>query len=360
MSRVVESFVAQVAPVLVFLLAITVVAEICQHAGVFDAAGRWAAGRARGRVWCLWLLVIALATASTIVLSLDTTAVLLTPVVIVMARQAQLSPLPFAMVTVWLANTASLLLPVSNLSNLLALRHFDDADYLSVSWRPALAAIAVTVAIATLLYRTSLRGRYQQPAEVIEERDPTLFWIAVAVCVALLPAFASGIMPAIPAVIAAAILLVALWVRDRAEVRRITVPWRMAIAVALLLGAMRAVSATVVGDWVASAAGHGDGLGALLRLAGLGAASSNVVNNLPAYLALEPTAADSPVRLMALLIGVNVGPIVTVWGSLATILWRQRCARDGLVVHVGRIAWQGAAVAVPAVTAAVVVLWLFA
>ena len=68
----------------------------------------------------LWLLVVLVAALSTIFLSLDTTAVLLTPVVIVLARHAGLNPLPFALTTVWLANTGSLLLPVSNLTNLLA------------------------------------------------------------------------------------------------------------------------------------------------------------------------------------------------------------------------------------------------
>ncbi|NMO03761.1 arsenic transporter [Gordonia sp. TBRC 11910] len=354
-----KAFVDQVGPVLVFLLAITVVAEVTAYAGVFDAAAHRASKIGRGRVVGLWLLVVALATASTIVLSLDTTAVLLTPVVIAMTRQTKVSPLPFVMVTVWLANTASLLLPVSNLSNLLALHHIGDASYLSVSWRPAVAAVVVTVGVAALLYRRGLRGRYPVPDDDPEPADRVLFWIAVGVCALLVPAFASGLTPAIPAAIAAAILLAALWIRDRDQVRRITVPWQMAIVVAVLLAVMKVV-VSGAGVWLASAAGAGESLGALLRLAGLGAAASNAVNNLPAYLALEATATDSPVRLMALLIGVNVGPIVTVWGSLATVLWRQRCAREDLVVSAGRIAWQGIAVGAPAVVAAVAALWAFA
>ena len=114
----------RVGPVLVFLIAITVVAEIADGAGVFDIAGHWAARAGHGRTWLLWLLIVGLSCLSTIVLSLDTTAVLLTPVVIAVARQLQLNPLPFAMTTGWLANTASLLLPGSNLTTLLALHRF--------------------------------------------------------------------------------------------------------------------------------------------------------------------------------------------------------------------------------------------
>ncbi len=107
------------APVLLFLTAITVVAELSDLAGVFAAAARAAARLGRGRAVVLWLLAVGLAVAATTVLSLDTTAVLLTPVVLSLANQLQLPPALFAMTTVWLANTASLL-PVSNLTNLTA------------------------------------------------------------------------------------------------------------------------------------------------------------------------------------------------------------------------------------------------
>ena len=115
----------RVGPVLVFLVAITVVAEIADTAGVFDVAGHWAArpaGTARRCCGCCWSLV---AVACTIVLSLDTTAVLLTPVAWPWRRQIGISRRPFAMTTVWLADTASMLLPVSNLTNLLALHQFE-------------------------------------------------------------------------------------------------------------------------------------------------------------------------------------------------------------------------------------------
>ena len=155
---------SRVLPVLAFLVAITVVAEIADLAGVFDVAAHWASRAGRHRVWALWLLIVAIACASTIVLSLDTTAVLLTPVAITVARQVDVPPLPFALTTLWLANTASLLLPVSNLTNLLALHHMNllgvgQRGYLRLSWAPALAAILATVALLAWRHRRSLAGR---------------------------------------------------------------------------------------------------------------------------------------------------------------------------------------------------------
>lgn len=98
-------------PVLLFLAAITVVAELADAAGVFEVAAAGAARLARGRVLVLWLLAVVLALSTTVLLSLDTTAVLLTPVVLALAERLRLPPIPFALTTVWPANTGSLLLP---------------------------------------------------------------------------------------------------------------------------------------------------------------------------------------------------------------------------------------------------------
>jgi arsenical pump membrane protein len=115
----------RMAPILLFLIAITVLAELAEVAKVFDVAAMHSSRLAGGRMLTLFLLVAALATVTTVLLGLDTTAVLLTPVVLSLSIQLDLPPMPFALLTVWLANTASLLLPVSNLTNLLALNRLD-------------------------------------------------------------------------------------------------------------------------------------------------------------------------------------------------------------------------------------------
>jgi arsenical pump membrane protein len=91
--------VLRLAPVLVFLVAVTVLAELADASGLFDAAARACAHWGRGSTWRLWLMVVGLATLATILLSLDTTAVLLTPVFLSLARQLGLPPIGFAMTT---------------------------------------------------------------------------------------------------------------------------------------------------------------------------------------------------------------------------------------------------------------------
>jgi arsenical pump membrane protein len=343
---------ARVGPVLVFLLAITVVAEISDRAGVFDVAGHWAARAGRHRTLSLWLLFVLVAVSCTVVLSLDTTAVLLTPVGLAVARQLNLSPVPFALSTLWLANTASLLLPVSNLTNLLALHRFEQlglghAGYVRLAALPALGAVLGTVVVLFLLHRRELTGRYL-PEAPPEPHDRALLRASGGVCLAVGPLFAIGAEPAVVATAAAAVLLVTTWRRAPHLLRGLAVPWRMALVLAVLFVGVDLALRHGLQGWLEGFAGGGTDAADLARLAGLGALAANGANNLPAYLALESVASTEPDRLMALLVGVNVGPLVTPWASLATLLWTQRCRTTGIVISPRALAVQGLACAVVA------------
>ena len=304
----------------------------------------------------MWLLVVGLSCLSTIVLSLDTTAVLLTPVVIAVARQLRLNPLPFAMTRVWLANTASLLLPVSNLTNLLALHRFSalglsHSGYISLALWPAIAAIGATVGVLAVIHRRDLRRRYS-PEAPPEPHDRTLLVASGSVCLALGPAFASGITPAIPASAAALALIGTALVRNRRLLRAVKIPWLIVLGVIALFVSVDLALAHGLHDLLASWVGGGTGALDLMRISAVGAGAAN----LPAYLALETVTDDGPRRLVALLIGVNAGPLITIWASLATILWRERCRRAGVTISLWRFAWQGALCASAATLAAVLAL----
>ncbi|GMA31525.1 SLC13 family permease [Litorihabitans aurantiacus] len=341
-------------PVLLFLAALTVVSELCAGAGLFAAAAGLAARVAAGRRWLLWVLVVVLATLSTAVLSLDTTAVLLTPVVIALARRTGTSPLPFALAVVALANTASLVLPVSNLTNLLADHALRAAggSFLALMWAPALAAILVTVAVLGVRDRRELRGRYETPPAP-EAPDPALLRIAAVVVAVMALAFVLGVEPAVAATVAAVALLVATRVRRRPlpVPAGDLVPWRTLVVVAALFVVVAALRP--LGEGLTVAAGTGDGPLDLLRLAAVAALASNAVNNLPAFLALDPAVAGEPLRIAALLIGSGVAPIMTPWGSLATVLWWQRCRQAMLEVPLRTLVRQGLVLAPLALLASV-------
>lgn len=336
---------ARIAPVLGFLVAITVVAELSDRAGVFRAAAVAAARAAGGRVWALWALLVVLATASTVVLSLDTTAVLLTPVVLATAQRLKLPATGLAIATVWLANTTSLLLPVSNLTNLLSWHRMQRLDvgvtgFVRLSWAPALAAVVVTVVVLVALFHRQMRGRFDSPGPVVHP-DRVLLTAATTVCLLLVPAFLTGVAVVWPASVAALVLVGMFAWRDRSGLRWSLLPVRVVLIVLVLFVVARWLGEHVLAVALSDAAGQGEGFRSYLRLAAVGATGANGIDNLPAYLALEPVADDSSARLMALLVGVNTGPLVTPWASLATLLWHERCRAAGVTVPWGRFALRG-------------------
>ena len=338
--------VDRVWPILLFVVAITVVTELAAAAGLFDWISARLARWGRGRGWVLWVLVVLLATASTVFLSLDTTAVLLTPVVVLLARQVGLSPLPFAFTTVWLANTASLLLPVSNLTNLLAeheLGRPGPAAFAALTALPAVVGVVVPAVILFVVFRRQLLVRFEADDPGLAD-DRVLLIASGVVLAVLVPALVSGVEVWIPSVAAAIVLGVFFAVRRPTILRFGLVPWQLVVFAAGLFLVMEAAHAAGLTAALATVAGEGDDPLALLRVAGVGATSANLVNNLPAYLALEPLA-DSPQRLVALLVGVNLGPLVTPWASLATLLWHQRLVQLGVEISWARYAVLGAVAA---------------
>lgn len=320
-------------PILLFVVSATVVAELAAIAGVFDAAAARLAALSRGRTWVLWCAVVLLAVLTTAFLSLDTTAVLLTPVVVAVARANGLPPLPFAFATVWLANTASLVLPVSNLTNLLAVERLGTAhaaEFLTLLGLPALTAILVSTLLLTVVFRRSLRGRFS-PAPRPQVADRLQLRVATVVVAVMMPLLVSGIEPWLPATAAALVLLVFFAWRSPRVLSLQLVPAPLVLFASGLFLVVAALDQVGLRELLTGVVGDGTDLWALWRMSGAGFVGANLGNNLPAYLALE-SSAGSPERLAALLVGVNAGPLVTPWASLATLLWHERLRAVG--VHV--------------------------
>jgi arsenical pump membrane protein len=340
----------RVGPILGFVVCITVIAELADMIGIFRLLAYGAARAARGSVLGLWLLVVLVAAIASALLSLDTTAVLITPVVLVLARRLGLDLGVFAYTAVWLANTASLIFPISNLTNLLAMSWLAGdrvagrqvstvLDFAASMWPAAVAAFLITVGTLAVIFRRSLHGRYERPeAPVIGDR--VLFWVAAVVCAGIGPAFAAGVDVVVVAATGAGILVVACLLRNRRMLRWRLVPWQLVLGVAALFLVVQFAHDHGLGRLLGAVAGRGSGGWELLRLSGVAAGGANLVDNLPAYLALEPLA-DSVSRVSALLVGVNAGPLITPWASLATILWAARCRSAGVRVHWGTFAVRG-------------------
>ncbi|MFH5210026.1 SLC13 family permease [Antrihabitans sp. NCIMB 15449] len=325
-------------PVLAFLVAATVLAELADRAGVFDVAAAACARAARGSIFRLFLLVAVLAVATTVVMGIDTTAVLLTPVVLALTLRLGVRPWPFALLVLWLANTSSLLLPVSNLTNLLAQQRemLHAVEFARRMALPQLAAVVITVVFLAALYRRDLVGRYDIP----DRTDPPDRWtyrLCAISCAALAPAVLVGIAPAVAASVCALATVVVFAVRDRAGLEWSLIPWRLVVLTEGLFLVVGALSRHGLTDLLARLAGDSPWLASIV-----GAGAANLVNNLPAYLAIEQAIAPGETtQLFAALVGTNTGPLITVWASLATLLWRERCLARGVEVPIGKLALVG-------------------
>ena len=146
-----------------FLAALLVLAEGCRREGLFDAIGALLAQRADGSARRLLALVFVVAAVVTAVLSLDATVVLLTPIVFVTAARMRTSPKPHVYACSHLANSASLLLPVSNLTNLLAF-HASGLSFTrfgALMALPWLAALSVEWAVLSRFFGHTGRGSPQ-------------------------------------------------------------------------------------------------------------------------------------------------------------------------------------------------------
>jgi arsenical pump membrane protein len=320
---------ARLGPVIGFLAAVLVLAHLCDDEGLFTACGAWMARAAADRPRRLLACVFAVASVITAVLSLDATIVLLTPVVFATAARLGARPRPHVYACTHLANTASLLLPVSNLTNLLAFA----ASGLSFPRFAALMALPWLVAIGTeylvfrWFYATDLDAGAQAPPSA-EPAEVPVFALATVACTlaGFVLTSALGISPAWAAFAGAAVLAARALVQRRttpaAIVRAAAVPF---LAFVLALGI---VVGAVTGNGLATALGYlvpgGTGLQALLAIVALAAVLANVINNLPAVLVLLPlTAPAGPGAVLAVLVGTNIGPNLTYAGSLATLLWRR-------------------------------------
>jgi arsenical pump membrane protein len=326
--------VSRLLPVVGFLAAVLVLARLCDDEGLFRAAGAAMARSNSGNQQRLLATVFVIAAATTAILSLDATVVLLTPVVLATARALRVPARPQAYATAHLANSASLLLPVSNLTNLLAFgaAGLSFLHFTAVMTLPWLAAVGIEFLLLRWLFARELAVR---PRHDDRSEDVQVPVFVLAVLAVTLAGFAVtslfGVAPAWAALAGAVVLGVHGLAHGRSTLSGIVdaldVPF---LAFVLCLGVV--VAAVMVNGLYGAMRDvlpAGDSLPALLGTAAVAALLSNVVNNLPAVLVLLPlVTASGPAAVLAVLIGVNVGPNLTYVGSLANLLWRSVVRRD--------------------------------
>lgn len=343
-----------------FLIGMMLLSALARDYGVFDWVASVCVRGARGSCVRLFVLVYAVGTLVTVCLSNDATAVVLTPAVLAAVRKAKAKPLPFLFACAMIANAASFVLPISNPANLVVFREGMPAlgRWLAMFLVPSVLSVGVTFAVLRWFFREELR----ECIEIASEREPlplngkiVLGGLAVVVGV-LLVMSAKNKELGLPTCLAALCVTVLVCLRAKTNPLPLVkeISWTtlgLVAALFVLVDAAVSVGALRVAQGLLQQAqGMSEAAGAVL-VSGVVAVANNVVNNLPLGLLAGATLHSAHVHgLMAsaVLIGVDLGPNLSVTGSLATILWLLALRKEGMNVS----AWEFLRVGVIAMPAA--------
>ncbi len=352
--------------VYMFLIGMMLLSEIARQEGLFDWLAAIATRRAKGSASRLFLLIYGVGTIVTAFLSNDATAVVLTPAVAVAVKTAKAEqPLPYLLICAFIANAASFVLPISNPANLVI---YDGQMPPLLQWLPRYVLPSVLAIVATfLVLRWTQRKTLEQrlsadvPVPTLSAAGKTAALGIAATSIVLLAASALDIQLGLPTAVAGAVTAAVVLLRERKNpwhaVKEIS--WGVLPLVAGLFvlvealdnsGLIAGIAAFLRQEAARSQTGAAWGAGIVVALA------SNLMNNLPAGLvaadAVRSAAVSDPVK-RAILIGVDLGPNLSVTGSLATILWLTALRREGLTVDAWTFLKLGALVMPPALLSAI-------
>ncbi|CCD91402.1 putative arsenite permease [Bradyrhizobium sp. ORS 375] len=335
--------------VYLFLIGMMLIAELARREGLFDYLAAYAVEHARGSPQLLFLLVYAVGTLVTVLLSNDATAIVLTPAVYAATRAAGASPLPYLYVCAFIANAASFVLPISNPANLVVFgeRMPHLTEWLRQFTVPSIAAIALTYVALWLTQRRALRDEQlrtdvDKPHLSREGRLAAMGIIAIAAV--LLTASALDVQLGLPTFVCGVVTAAAILSVSRQS------PWPILKGVSwgvlplvgglfvMVEGLSRAGAIGQLSAWLHQAVTSSPA-GAAWAAGLVTAVADNIANNLPVGLVAGSVAANDHLPqqvIRAILIGVDLGPNISVTGSLATILWLTALRREKIEVS----AWQ--------------------
>jgi arsenical pump membrane protein len=332
---------AKGADVYLFLIGMMLLAEVARNEGLFDWLAALAVRRAQGSAKHLFLIVYAVGTLVTVFLSNDATAVVLTPAVYAATRAAKVEPLPYLLICAFIANAASFVLPISNPANLVVFgsKMPPLMGWLQTFALPSAAAILATYAALRWTQRRSLDAEVATVADTPSLRlGGKLAAAGIALtAVLLLGASALDRQLGLPTFIAGALVTVAVLTIGRQSPIPILkdISWSVLPLVAGLFVLVEGLDRTGVLRALANvlheAAVHAPRMTSWAA-AIMAAIGSNLINNLPMGLIAATTShtAQVPGQVTgAILIGVDLGPNLSVTGSLATILWLIALRREG-------------------------------
>ena len=357
--------------VYLFLAGMMLLSELARRERLFDWLAAYAVAHSRGSPRRLFTLVYAVGILVTVLLSNDATAVVLTPAVYAATRRAGTQPLPYLLICAFIANAASFVLPISNPANLVVFAtHLPSlAAWLEEFFGASVVSILLTFLVLRWTQRSALSGHIAAPAAppVLSSGGRLVAAGIAATAAVLLTASALEWPLGLPTLLAAAVTALAIWFSGRESPWPVIkgISWSILPLVGGLFVLARGIESTGLLEPITRVLKTHAGLSARTASLAAGAAvglACNVVNNLPLGLVAGSIARQAHLSTHltgALLIGVDLGPNLSVTGSLATLLWLVALRREGENISAARFLMLGALVMPPALLASLALFaWL--
>jgi arsenical pump membrane protein len=343
-----------------FLIGMMLLAEVARKEGLFDWLAAQAVRHSRGSAKRLFLIVYGVGTIVTVFLSNDATAVVLTPAVYAATRAAKVEPIPYLFICAFIANAASFVLPISNPANLVVFGKQMPPllDWLRIFALPSVVAIATTYLALRLAQRHALDSTVAKVGDIspLTPGGKLVAFGIAATAIVLLAASAMGWDLGLPTFIAGAAVTTLVLATGRQSPLPVLkdISWSVLPLVAGLFILVEGLNRTgllpslarVLKEAAAASPQTTSWIAGIMV-----AVASNLLNNLPTGLIAATTsnAAHVPAHVTgAILIGVDLGPNLSVTGSLATILWLIALRREGENVGASRFLKLGLVVTPPA------------
>ncbi len=355
--------------VYLFLAGMMILAELAREEQVFDWVADVAAQHAKHSAGRLFILVYLVGTIVTALLSNDATAVVLTPAVLAVVRRAKVNPKPYLLACALVANAASFVFPISNPANLVVFdRHMPPlGSWLCIFFLPSIASVMITFLCLRWISRKELRGECQPDPNPVSLSAGGKFALAALLlaAAALIASSALGLALGAPTCGAAIFAMAVVTYRDHTITLRVAkgVSWAVLPLVAglfVIVEALQNAGLLRLGLAGLQALAHTSAQAAKVTAALVVALLSNGMNNLPVGLmsgaAIRHTS-ETGVVAHAILVGVDLGPNLSVTGSLATILWLIALRREKVEITAWEFFKVGVVAMPLALVASLLVLW---
>jgi len=365
------------ANILLFFLGLMIVCAVADRAGFFEWSAFKAVKLANGRGRRLLLVLFGLGTVITTFFSNDATALILTPIVYVVVTKLKLNPLPYVFACAFIANTASMMLPISNPVNLLPVDQFELtlSEYLRFLLLPTILAILINVALFAVLFRKAILTsfKYDGAGFSVKIDGFFLFTCVGLVLTALGYIFASlyGLPLSWPALVGAAVLLTGGFAFRRLTLKRVNsgISWSILLFIfclALLVKGLDNAGVThTIGEALTNLSSKGS-LGAILATSFGTAVGSNLINNWSMMMVSVSSLGNISTSITSVnqgliyssIVGADLGPNIAIIGSLSSMLWLVILRQRGLDIHPMQYLRLGLIVAPPMLLAAALGLYV--